>query len=808
MADKGPPDITSKLSAPKKISGFEKQRQEAEAKRLREEAENRAALREFEDSFADDDEDDFVAQVAAGRSAFGPPRSGESAGYVRGAPMRNSGPGTLGPAPGALPPSLKRKREAHNDRDRDSRKMDDAIKRPTMQLSSLPRNTTEATVRAFMPPSLKVDEIAFVPSSTSRTRTALVALAPDTPSSDIDSAISTLQNKYLGFGSYLNISKHINISSDLSSAFHTIAPTQEVHPFGAKPMVREHPPSHSFRNAPPPDSLPPAMRHQGPPHLVVNVTPPSDLKQLTIINKTVEKLIMYGPEWECLLMAQPEVQHGPEWAFLYDNTSQAHVWYRWLVWQYYASRPPSKDNLPAHEWTIMDELARSYGQVRIFDEGPFFAPPSDRPKFEHVQNLTDLVNDPGYVSSDLDTDDEDDHIIQNQGGALEDTSVPRPRYLNPYRKAKLTFFLHHLPDTTTYLCLGDVHAVTDLVIKFAGQGAEEVVDMLMSNLENPFHFSVNYNYDRVDGQGEDEERKDGDGGYDPETDGPRASFGMLAHAEEPDTDMDTETREAMETKNEVPAGKDISGAQLVGLYVISDALAATSVSGVRDAWKYRALFESALTSRRTFEKLGRMPKQYKWGRVRAEQWKSRICVVLDCWEKEQIFAPESHKRFKDVFLNPPLTEEEQKVKDEQDKQEQEEEMKSRWKTGDNTTATPEQLSKEPTPQPPQPQAQVPSTTKRQPSRPSAADLIAATAQGEAPPPKPAPTLSNFSMSLNAPATASSSEEPKKPAMSFSLGGSAAAPKSKFSMSVGAKPAAEPVKEKRESLDVFGDSDSE
>ncbi|KAG9663289.1 hypothetical protein KCU64_g1407, partial [Aureobasidium melanogenum] len=824
MSDKGVPDLSSKLNAPKKVSVFEKQRQEAEAKRIREEAENRAALREFEDSFADEDEDDFVAQVAAGRSAYGGPRAGDGGGYTRGAPMRSSGPGTLGPPPGPAPLSLKRKRELEQGRERERRQRDSraspeaAVKRPTMLLSSLPRNTTEATIRSWLPKNLKLDEIAFAPSPTGHTLTAVVALTPDTASSDIDSAVIALQQKYLGFGSYLSISKHITISSSVSSVLHTATSATPVQPFGAKQMPRDPPPSHNFRNAPPPESLPPQLRHQGPAPLVVNVTPPSDLKQLAIINKTVEKLITYGPEWECLLMSQPDVQHGEHWAWLFDNTSQGHVWYRWLVYQYYASQPPAKTGQDLHQWSVLDELARMNNHVRLFDDGPFWVPPPERPRYEHAQNLADLMSDSGYVSSDLDTDDEDDHIIQNQGVAAEDPSVSRPRYLNPYRKAKLTFFLNHLPDSTGYLCEGDVQAVTDLVIKFSGQGAEEVVDMLVSNLENPFRFSVNYKIDRTRDENEEGEDDDEDN-YDPEVDGPRASFGMLGgghddgDAEEATSKDTTEMQvdQDNDTKPETSSGKDISGAQLVGLYVISDALAATSVSGVRDAWKYRSLFESALTSRQIFEKLGRMPKQYGWGRVRSEQWKSRITVVLECWERESIFAPESHRRFKEVFLAPPLTDAEQRIKDEQEKQEKEEELKKRWKNGEveSAAATPEVVAQETT-QPVQ-APQVQQAVKRQPSRPSAADLILATADGEAPPPKPAPKLSNFSMTLNAaPAASPAAEETRKasPAMGFSLGGSNA-PSNKFSLGGAKSSGAETAKEKkRESLAAFDDSDSE
>jgi U2-associated protein SR140 len=143
-------------------------------------------------------------------------------------------------------------------------------------------------------------------------------------------------------------------------------------------------------------------------------------------------------------------------------------------------------------------------------------------------------------------------------------------------------------------------------------------------------------------------------------------------------------------------------------------------------------------------------------------------------------------------------------------QERDEELKKRWKNGEaeSAAAAPEAVAT--APQPAQ-AVQVQQAVKRQPTRPSAADLILATADGEAPPPKPAPKLSNFSMSLNAaPAASPPVEEVKRasPAMGFSLGGSSA-PSSKFSLGGGTKIASETVKEKkRESLAVFGDSDSE
>jgi U2-associated protein SR140 len=49
------PDVDSKLQAPTKKSLFERQKAEAEAKRLREEAETKAVYEDFVKSFDDED---------------------------------------------------------------------------------------------------------------------------------------------------------------------------------------------------------------------------------------------------------------------------------------------------------------------------------------------------------------------------------------------------------------------------------------------------------------------------------------------------------------------------------------------------------------------------------------------------------------------------------------------------------------------------------------------------------------------------------------------------------------------------------
>ncbi|EME77376.1 uncharacterized protein MYCFIDRAFT_179947, partial [Pseudocercospora fijiensis CIRAD86] len=68
------PDVKDKLCAPKKLSAFEKERLAQEEKRRREHAEAAAALKDFEDSFGGNDDDDYDGFPMGARGNYGAPR--------------------------------------------------------------------------------------------------------------------------------------------------------------------------------------------------------------------------------------------------------------------------------------------------------------------------------------------------------------------------------------------------------------------------------------------------------------------------------------------------------------------------------------------------------------------------------------------------------------------------------------------------------------------------------------------------------------------------------------------------------------
>ena len=131
-----------------------------------------------------------------------------------------------------------------------------------------------------------------------------------------------------------------------------------------------------------------------------------------------------------------------------------------------------------------------------------------------------------------------------------------------------------------------------------------------------------------------------------------------------------------------PQEDDTSAAKLVGLYIISDLFSSSSTSGVRHAWRYRSLFESALKRYLTFEHLGRLEKTLRWGRLRAEKWKRSINNILELWAGWCVFSGDSQAEFSSMFNDPPLSKEEEAEKEAEEEEKKAREAKKRWKTLD------------------------------------------------------------------------------------------------------------------------------
>lgn len=691
------PSVEAKLQKPSKQSAFERQRAEAEAKRAREEAETAAVLREFEKSFDHEADDDSTSgPQRGGGQSFGPrgPAGGGMAAPRRhfGASGMRSGPGSLGPppnlksGPGSLgpPPSSygkKRgfdtyKQERDRDRDRDNssrsgfdergqtksvlkvfhnsddehdesgdaRQEEVAVAKPTLRLSQIPPGTSPAAIKALIPSNLTVENVKIMPPSgpsTDRKCTvAIVTLSQETPATDIDAAVSALQNRYLGYGFYLSLHRHLSSAVVSSASTSGLGVTGTgSRPFGAKPVAQRPTPGnahvqHAFHRgfAPPtaygPNSGGPLNRNS---ILHVPVKPPNDIKMLRLINKTLESVLEHGPEFEALLMSRPEVQREEKWAWIWDARSEGGIWYRWRMW----------------EIVTGSSLQRNKGKfVPLFDGGHAWKAPEKGVPFEYTTHLDEIVSDSDYNSSD--DEDLDGDGSREQNGDTEAENI----FLNPLDKAKLTHLLSRLPTTLSKIRKGDIARVTAFALMHASRGADEVVDMIVSNIEKPFALTV-LNPDDPSRNGRDKIRQRDD-------------------AEGADVGNDD--------KADKESAQDTSGATLVGLYVVSDILASSSTSGVRHVWRFRQIFEGALRDRKIFEMLGFMPEKHNWGRLRAEKWKRSIGMVLHLWEGWCVFPAESQDLFTNSFNNPPTTTAQALGDDEGSK-------KGRWKVVDASTST-------------------------------------------------------------------------------------------------------------------------
>ena len=699
-ASKEFPDVTHKLAAPKKLSAFEKERQAAEAKRLRAQEEDAAALRAFQDSFADeDDDDDLVSSIAAGRGPPAGPRGG-GAGYGAqggryGAPPPGprSGPGGMGPAPAPAPLSLKRKRALDEMREaqearreqgllapdhprgdsrhtpqvsaQEAEQEDDAAK-PTVQLSSLPPEFTAKDAEALLKGYVNVHSVQFLPpagpgSAGKRSLSAIATLDVETKTGQIDSAISALKDKYLGYGFHLSISRHLS-SAALHPSMAGLSASASTEPFGAekpkepaRPSLRNAPPPPDHRGFAPPESYDsPARPTYGSavqPEALINVRAPFAIETIRAVHIIVEQLLsepdpMYAMELEAYLMAKPDVQKDERFSFLFDSRSPAGVYYRYLLWG-----PEEGDD-------IKEQKRRAKGLDRVYDDTVIeWLPPYEQVPFPDLTSLAQVVTDIDYVSSDEESDDEGGERRFNDAREGEvGVEGNDKKQLSPVKRARLVHLLSRLPTANARLRKGDVARITNFVISHAGQGAEEIVDLVLLNVEKPFPYSLAAKYEESDAsQTSEDEYEPGDAlpSFNPDSPQPQ--------------------------KEGKRGDDDPSNAKLIALYLISDILSASSTAGARNAWKYRQLFESGFRARKTFEHLGKLDKELAWGRLKAEQWKRKVGVVFGIWEGWSVFSSEVHEELKRSFFEPPLSEAEQVAEKQAQEREERQKAEEKWK---------------------------------------------------------------------------------------------------------------------------------
>lgn len=602
-------------------------------------------------------------------------------------------------------PGLKGIRNAfnHDDDETDSERKaaEKAAPKPTLYLQCLPVGTSEVRIKSLIPSSLKIDSVRPLPTrrngggpSERPSRSAIVTLDRETPARDIDAAVNNLQNCYIGFGCYLNISRHLSsatLESSLSdnSALYSVT---RVYPFGAEAhrSVRSSE-RYKLSRAPPPQDLDaPSWRQSTnlshrdqpwwPEDYRVQVTPPRSIKQLRMVHNMVDRVLKYGPKFEAFFMNIPKVQEDEKWAWLFDRRSRAGVYYLWRLWEI-KSGYHAKRKLSAYRGG--DNRAH-----RIFEGRPKFVEP-DGLDYEFVTKFEDLVKQSEYDSS----DEEDVNVNANMGERKRrvqrrasndqklgvDEETEGSKYLTPLRKAQLVHLLGRLPDTIGTLRRGDIARITSFACRNA-YAAEEIVELVVMNVIAPLCYSTwapgkkGKDANASDSYAERPTFGAGLGSKVQDQAGPDVQVADVPHA-------NSKEQEQAEHK------QDQSAAKHVALYVINDILSGPPATGVPGAWRYRGLFESLLFKYQVFAHLGRLDRDYGWGRIKAEKWQRSTKNILDLWESHSMFDIKTHEKLVHSFYHPPLTKDEQVAEERKTKEKQATEQKqSRWKSVESKEA--------------------------------------------------------------------------------------------------------------------------
>ena len=674
-------------------SSYSRKKEEEEQKRARDRAERHSVLQQFEDYFNEEDDD-----------SPDDPYTAPNGGKRHRAPgaLTASGPGTLDNEIEVRPLPKKQKTQSgfmkqtstiYKDESADvdrfggisalrgesdgeeplidsgskNRSAKQATAKPTVQLQNLPPGISEARIKALLPEPLRVLNVRInapqPPSAYSdvgdrRSVGAIAILHQDTSGRDIDDAVKSLENTYIGFGHYLKISRGLS-----SSAMESHLATQSVplhsalmsQPFGARTVVRD-PQPHSLARAPPPSEYgakvpPPASfdpsLHDAQQRQIttseVAVIPPTSLNELKAIHRTIENVLSIGPQFEALLMSRPEVQNEEKWAWIWDARSRGGVYYRWRLWSIMTG------TRGGHRGSNEDH--------KLFDKGPTWTDPGKHLPFEFLEDMGDIEIHSDYDSSDEEDSDDEGHIhlkrfnhgVANETKPGADEDVDVGNYLDPMQKAKLLHLLSRLPTTTTKLLYGDVARVMAFAVNHAGSGAAEVVELLVINVLRPFCTRPDFKDDGAGDSEDDDDYNDGD-----DSDAPPRGLGAG-----PAPILEDKAPTAVTGSEQ--SNEDDSSARLIGLYLINDVVSASTNSNERSVWRYRGAFETALAKHNVFGKLGRLDRDYKMGRMTADKWKRSIHNLLDIWQEWSIFGAQAHENFRKAFDNPQLTEEEREA---------------------------------------------------------------------------------------------------------------------------------------------------
>ncbi|KAH7139496.1 hypothetical protein B0J11DRAFT_424375 [Dendryphion nanum] len=481
--------------------------------------------------------------------------------FAGGPRSMKSGPGTLEPESGDVSRpgfnNVGTQQPRYGPSQGHSKGTDRRFPTVTARASNLPPGTSLGTVRKLFAkfPALKITDIKDVPPSgpqTGRPSAAMkITFEEGTSIRDLELATNEFNDKlYLTRGYYLHLDRFLSENvSEVAPKLPFGAQWEEVESKGIAPgedIGRSHP-------------------DQGPPkRLVVRVQRPKDLATLRLIHMAVEGVIRGGMEYEAALMEDPRVQSEERFAWLYDQQHKYSPYYRWTIYR------------------LVTGLNEPF---ELFENCGLWIPPPPIP------------DEFAVTVADLDPDNEEMEIEEDEiqpGGLKAQVGILYPR-----SRAQLLWLLCRVPATPAQVC--EIAGPTTFCIEHADEDVEEIVELLVTNVFEPFALS------KFNSQGR----------------------------------SNISSRQIIETT--INAMRILSD-----LAVTCNARHNHMKSG--NAWQYRKLIGEALADRAVFSFLENLPIKLQLGRSSKEQYRKEINYVLEFWMEMKLFDQAIAKQF-DIEFN-------------------------------------------------------------------------------------------------------------------------------------------------------------
>ncbi|KAG5437699.1 hypothetical protein PCANB_000736 [Pneumocystis canis] len=300
----------------------------------------------------------------------------------------------------------------------------------SLHLTSLPPSTTQQSLLTLLLPYGKISSINILPSRSAddQFKKGVSAFVTFEDSENAEKAKSNFDGTYLGEGWRVRV----KWGKELKSSIPYVDTRKIRLPFNAKQGVI------SFNRAPPPGGMvsgrfaSPLMLNR----IEVVVSKPKDLKLLRRIHRVIEKVVEYGVEFEAFLMKKECDNHNYE--FLFDSNTPEHVYYRWKLFSLLNGDFPYK-------W--------SKEPFQMFTNGAWWIP---------------LEN----------TDDDDDDFFEDNIEKKKQTT-----YLGSTSRRHFDWLLRQISYRR-----GNIARAMSFAIEHAS-AAEEVVEVLISSLIQP-HVSI------------------------------------------------------------------------------------------------------------------------------------------------------------------------------------------------------------------------------------------------------------------------------------------------------------------------------